>query len=351
MKDINALLVESYGGTQGIIVPGSGTYGMEAVARAFGTDKNVLVLRNGYFSFRWTQIFQACKIPKSEVVLKAIPIGEESEKNRQFTPFPLEQALEAINQQKPDVVFAPQVETASGMIIPEDYITKIGEAVHAYGGLFVIDAIAAGTIWLDMKKQNVDVVISAPQKGWSGPACCALVTLNQRALDVLEKSDGGASFACNLKSWNGVMKAYLDGGHKYYTTMPTDALEQVRDAMKETQKQGFDVIKKKQEELGLKVREMLSKHGLKSVAAKGFDAPGVVVVYSPDASIAKEFVNHGVQIAGGVPLMIDNGTNKQHDGFRTFRIGLFGLDKLNNIDKSVSDLESVLTSILAKNSL
>ena len=135
------------------------------------------------------------------------------------------------------------------------------------------------------------------------------------------------------------MQAYENGGHAYHATMPTDALLQFRDTMLETKEYGFEKVKAEQIELGQKVRAMLESRGIQSVAAEGFKAPGVVVSYTDDADMqnTKKFAALGMQAAGGVPLMCDEG-----DGFKSFRIGLFGLDKLHNVERSVANLEAVL---------
>jgi len=179
MRDISKILKQVYNAQSAIVVPGSGTFAMEAVARQFATKKRCLVIRNGWFSYRWTQIFDMGDIPSSSVVLKARPVNA----NRQaaFAPPPIEEVVAAIKENKPDVVFAPHVETSSGIMLPDDYIRKVADATHAVGGLFVLDCIASGTIWVDMQATGVDVVISAPQKGWSASPCCGLVMLSALA--------------------------------------------------------------------------------------------------------------------------------------------------------------------------
>ena len=157
------------------------------------------------------------------------------------------------------------------------------------------------------------------------------------------ESTAGTSFACDLFKWLQIMEAYENGGHAYHTTMPTDALMSFRDAMKEAEEFGFDKISAKQQELGDKVRSLLVRKGIKSVAAEGFQAPGVVVSYTEDAGMqsGKKFLDVGLQIAAGVPLQCD-----EPEDFQTFRIGLFGLDKLQDVDRTVKKLDEALEQIL-----
>jgi len=340
MRDISATLKDVYQADSVVVVPGGGTFGMEAVARQFATNKHCLVIRNGWFSYRWSQIFEFGDIPSAETVLKARPV--ESGSQPAFAPAPIDEVVATIRAEKPKMVFAPHVETASGMILPDDYIKAVTEAVHEVGGLFVLDCVASGTLWVDMKKLGVDILISAPQKGWSSSPCAALIMMNQAALDEMENTTS-TSFAGNLKQWHQIMNAYLNGGHAYHATMPTDALKKFRDTMLETKEYGFDKVKQEQLELGRAVRSMLESKGIKSVAAEGFKAPGVVVNYTtdPDMQNAKKFVAQGLQAAAGVPLMCDEG-----EDFKTFRVGLFGLDKLHNVQRTVSNLEAALDKVL-----
>ena len=340
MNDISTTLKKAYNAKAVVVVPGSGTFGMEAVARQFATNKKCLVIRNGWFSFRWTQIFDAGKIPSESTVLKARRIDDT--KNAAFAPAPIEEVVETIKTKKPDVVFAPHVETSSGMILPDDYIRAVSDATHSVGGLFVLDCIASGTMWINMEACGVDVLVSAPQKGWSGSPCCGLVMLNANAREKIE-STSSTSFACDLLKWLQIMEAYENGGHAYHATMPTDALTNFCNAMKETETCDFDQIRAKQQELGDKVRTLLVSKGIKSVAAEGFQAPGVVVSYTDNSDIqtGKKFAEIGLQIAAGVPLQCD-----EPEDFQTFRLGLFGLDKLNNIDRTVQKLEEALNQIL-----
>ncbi len=336
MNDISTTLKQVYAASAVVVVPGGGTYGMEAVARQFAGSKKCLILRNGWFSYRWTQILEAGQITDNTTVMKAR--RESSDAQAAFAPAAIDEVVARIRQEQPDLVFAPHVETASGMMLPDDYIRAVAAAVRETGGLFVLDCIASGTVWVDMQETGVDVLISAPQKGWSASPCSALVMLGERALDRLP-STTSSSFACDLKKWHEIMQAYVNGGHAYHATLPTDALTRFRDTMLETADYGFDRVKDEQLELGRKVRELLTSRGYQSVAAEGFQAPGVVVSYTDDPQIqnGSKFMQQGLQVAAGVPLMCDEG-----DDFRTFRIGLFGLDKLHNIERSVAHLQQAL---------
>jgi aspartate aminotransferase-like enzyme len=339
MNDISSTLKRVYNASSVAVVPGSGTFGMEAVARQFATDKRTLVLRNGWFSFRWTQIFEAGSIPASSEVLTARMVDDGPQSA--FVPAPIEEVVAAIADTRPDVVFAPHVETSAGLILPDDYIRTVADAVHAVDGLFVLDCIASGTIWVDMAALGVDVLISAPQKGWSGPPCAGLVMMSPRARAVLDTTTS-TSFAADLKKWTEIMEAYENGGHAYHATMPTDALTKFRAVMKETEDYGFDRVKAEQQELGDKVRATLAVRGIKSVAADGFTAPGVVVSYTDDPGVKSgaKFAAAGVQIAGGVPLRCG-----EPEDFSTFRLGLFGLDKLHNVDRTVATLAGALAKL------
>jgi aspartate aminotransferase-like enzyme len=339
MKDISRVLKKVYSASTAIVVPGGGTYSMEAVARQFATNQKCLVIRNGWFSYRWTQIFEAGNIPAESIVLKARPI--DSEPQSPFAPAPIDEVVATIKAQRPDLVFAPHVETASGIILPDDYMRAIGKAVHDVGGLFVLDCIASGTIWVDMVDCAVDVLISAPQKGWSGSPCAGLVMLSEAALTQLG-STKSSSFACDLGKWHQIMQAYEGGGHAYHATMPTDGLRKLCDTMLETEQYGFKEVKSEQQALGDSVRALLEGQGFKSVAAAGFQAPGVVVSYTqdPDIQSGKKFLAEGLQVAAGVPLQCDEPAD-----FMTFRIGLFGLDKLHNVSATVGRLEAAFKSL------
>ena len=339
MRDISSTLKKVYSADAVVVVPGSGTFGMEAVARQFATGKKCLVIRNGFFSFRWSQIFEMGDIPASSTVLKARLQSDATQ--APFVPAPIEEVIATIEAEQPDVVFAPHVETSSGMMLPDEYIRAVADAVHAVGGIFVLDCIASGTIWVDMKASGVDVLISAPQKGWSASPCCGLVMLSALALDKLQGTTS-TSFACDLGKWLQIMQAYENGGHAYHATMPTDSLTRFRDTLLETEAYGFAQVAADQAELGRRVRDLLASKGISSVAADGFGAPGVVVAYTDDAGIqtGKKFAEAGLQIAAGVPLMCD-----EPEDFRTFRLGLFGLDKLANIDRTVASLEQAIDEV------
>lgn len=339
MNDISATLKSVYNADAVVVVPGGGTYGMEAVARQFASGKKCLVIRNGYFSFRWSQILEMGDIASDITVLKARRLADEPQSP--FVPAPIDEVVARIQAEQPDVVFAPHVETSSGMLLPEDYVRAVAEATHAAGGLFVLDCIASGELWVDMKASGVDVLISAPQKGWSASPCSALVMLGEAALERIVETTS-TSFACDLRKWLEIMQAYENGGHAYHATMPTDALRTFRDSMNETGQYGFDKVRQEQIELGQRVRELLESKGIRSVAAKGFQAPGVVVSYTDDPEIqnGSKFRQQGLQIAAGVPLMCDEPAD-----YRSFRLGLFGLDKLHNIERTVRHLDVALTRI------
>jgi len=339
MKDISSILKEVYHAKSVVLVPGSGTFGMEAVARQFAGGKKVLILRNGWFSYRWTQILEMGHIAAESTVLKARRVG--TDKQAPWVPAPIAEVVAAIREKKPDVVFAPHVETASGMMLPDDYLRAVAEAVHAVGGLFVLDCIASGAMWVNMRDTGVDVLVSAPQKGWSSSPCCAMVMLSERARLAID-STTSTSFACDLKKWLQIMEAYENGGHAYHATLPTDALTRLREVMKETQAYGFDKVRKEQMALGAQVRALFESRGIASVAAVGFKAPGVVVSYTDDPEIqsSRKFLAEGLQTAAGVPLQCDEPAD-----FMTFRVGLFGLEKWHNVDRTVGQLAVALDKI------
>ncbi|MFL0810231.1 MAG: aminotransferase class V-fold PLP-dependent enzyme [Agarilytica sp.] len=339
MRDLNAMLTEVYKADVAVVVPGGGTYGMEAVARQFAHGKKCMVIRNGFFSFRWTQIFEAGSIPAQADVLKALQVGEDSQ--APFAPAPIEDVEAYIEKEKPELVFAPHVETASGIILPDDYIQRVAAAVHKHGGMFVLDCIASGNIWVDMKALGVDILISAPQKGWSSTPCSALVMLNEKARAQVGQTES-SSFACSLNKWLAIMDAYLNGGHAYHATMPTDSLTQLRDTMLLLKEEGLEKFKDAQWELGKKVRAVLESNGFKSVAAEGCQAPGVIVSYAdrPSMELVKAFLAEGLQTAAGVPLQCDEPAD-----FQSFRIGLFGVDKLRNVDQTVENFSKALAAV------
>jgi aspartate aminotransferase-like enzyme len=339
MRDISGLLKDVYQADSVAVIPGGGTYAMESVARQLATDQKVMVIRNGWFSFRWSQIFEAGDIPAQATVMMARQTGNDPQ--APFAPAPVGELVAKIIEDRPAVVFAPHVETSSGMILPNDYIKAAADAVHAVGGLFVLDCIASGCIWLDMKALGVDVLISAPQKGWSASPCAGLVMMSAAARAKVAETQS-SSFAMSLQTWTNIMEAYEAGGHAYHATMPTDALKGFRDVMVETQAYGFDRLKAAQQALGDGVRAMLAKRGFKSVAADGFGAPGVVVCYTDDKDIqsGSKFAAHGVQIAAGVPLRCN-----EPEGYSSFRIGLFGLDKLYDVDATIARLDAAFEAI------
>jgi aspartate aminotransferase-like enzyme len=342
MNDISRTLKHVYRARSAVIVPGSGTFGMEAVARQFGTGRKCLVVRNGWFSYRWSQIFDMGTIPSEAIVLKAR--RSEPRPQAPYAPAPLDEVVAAIREHRPALVFAPHVETASGIILPDAYLRAVAEAVHAVGGMFVLDCIASGALWVDMTALGVDVLISAPQKGWSSSACCALVMLSERARAAIDQTNS-TSFACDLRKWLQIMETYEQGGHAYYATMPTDALASLRDAMKELEGFGFDKAKAAQQDLGDRVRRLLVAKGMPSVAAPGFQAPSVVVSYTDDAQIQSgvKLAGLGLQTAAGVPLQCDEPAD-----FRSFRIGLFGLDKLRNVERTVRSLDVAFSQLTAE---
>jgi aspartate aminotransferase-like enzyme len=339
LTDISRSLQQVYQAEAAVVVPGSGTFAMEAVARQLATGKHCLVIRNGWFSFRWSQILEMGHIPAKCTVLSARPV--ENGPQAAFAPAPIAEVVATIQAERPEIVFAPHVETSAGMILPDDYIRAVAEATHAVGGLFVLDCIASGTIWVDMAATGVDVLISAPQKGWSGSPCCGLVMLSQRALAAVEATTS-TSFACDLKQWLQIIQAYEKGGHAYHATMPTDALKHFREVINETVTFGLTNAHQAQQSLGDRVRAILRNKDVKSVAAPGFEAPGVIVSYTdnPEIQSGKKFALAGIQIAAGVPLRCG-----EPEDFQTFRIGLFGLDKLKDVDQAVARLETVINQI------
>jgi len=340
MKDISSILKEVYQAPSSVLVPGSGTFGMEAVARQFAHGQKVMVIRNGWFSYRWSQIFDMGQIPSESIVVKARPLNPHDPQSS-WIPAPIEEVVAAIALHKPAVVFAPHVETSAGMILPDDYLRSVSDAVHQVGGLLVLDCIASGAMWVNMASTGVDVLVSAPQKGWSGSPCCAMVMLSERARKHIDTTQS-SSFACDLKKWLQIMEGYEKGTHSYHTTMPTDALSRLREVMQETKEYGFEKVRKEQIDFGSRVRDLLESRGIVSVAADGFKAPGVVVSYTtdPDIQNSKKFLALGLQTASGFPLQCD-----ERPDFMSFRIGLFVLEKLHNIDRSVAHLETALTKL------
>src|SRR6056297_27235 len=340
MTDISGMMKEVYAADAVVLVPGGGSYGMEAVARQFGQGARTLIVRNGWFSYRWTQIFDAGGFGGDTVVMKARQTGNDV--FAPFAPAPIDEVTARIREERPDIVFAPHVETSAGIILPDDYITSLAAAAHEVGALMALDCIASGCAWVDMKATGVDVLISAPQKGWSATPCAGLVMLSDRAVARIAETTSN-SFATDLKKWHQIMMAYENGGHAYHATMPTDGLRAFRDTMLETRDHGFAKLKDAQWALGARVRGLLAEKGVRSVAAEGFGAPGVVVSYTQDPEIqsGRAFAARGMQIAAGVPLQCD-----EPPEFSTFRLGLFGLDKLYDVDGTMRRLGTVLDDVL-----
>lgn len=340
MRDISAMATDVYGAAGVALVPGGGTCAMEAVARQFGRDAHALIVRNGWFSYRWTQIFDAGGFARETTVVMARPAGNDP--RPAYAPPPIDEVVARIRETRPDAVFAPHVETSAGLILPDDYVTALADAAHEVGALMVLDCIASGAIWVDMQATGVDVLISAPQKGWSASPSAGMVMLSGRAVERLDRTTSD-SFVLDLKKWRAIMAAYEAGGHAYHATLPTDALVGLRDAMAETREMGWDAAREAQWRLGRGVRDWLAGRGVRSVAAEGFAAPGVVVSYTDDPEVqsGRAFVAEGVQTAAGVPLQVGEGAE-----FRSFRLGLFGLDKLRDVDGTLARLTGVLDRVL-----
>jgi len=340
MRDISAMLKEVYKAEAVALVPGGGTCAMEAVARQFTGGKKALVVRNGWFSYRWSQIFEAGNFAGEVSVAMARQSGNSA--TSAFAPAPIAEVTAAIRAARPDVVFAPHVETAAGLILPDDYLKALAAAAHEVGALFVLDCIASGCVWVDMAATGVDVLISAPQKGWSATPSAGLVMFSPEAIKRLDATTS-SSFALDLKKWRAIMAAYEGGGHAYHLTMPTDGLLAFRDTMAETRAIGFERLSAAQWQLGNGVRAELARRDIKSVAADGFAAPGVVVSFTDDPEVqnGKKFLAAGVQIAAGVPLQVGEGAE-----FRTFRLGLFGLDKLADVEGTLARVRAALDAAL-----
>jgi aspartate aminotransferase-like enzyme len=339
MNDISSTLKEVYKAHSIALVPGGGTFAMESVARQFMSGKTALVVRNGWFSYRWSQIFETGNICKSTIVMKAKQSGNNVQSS--FEPAPIDEVVAKIKTEKPDFVFAPHVETSAGIILPDDYIRELSRAAHSVNALMVLDCIASGCVWVDMEDTGVDILISAPQKGWSSQPCAGLVMMSANARNKINTTESD-SFAMDLKKWLSIMETYEAGGHAYHATMPTDSLKVFRDTLSETREFGFSTAFDAQWKLGNSVREALKNWGIKSVAADGFGAPGVVVSYTefPDVQNGSRFKELGFQIAAGVPLKCD-----EPSGFSTFRLGLFGLDKLKNVESTLATLDQAFEQI------
>lgn len=348
MQSVNTEMKTLYNAEQLVIVPGGGTYGMESVARQFGPGRNAMVLRNGLFSYRWTQIFDQAKgaLCKNRTPAVFTAGRQGPGKNSPFAPYPIDEIVGIIQKEKPGLVMAPHVETSTGIILPNDYLAKLGEAVRSVDGLFVLDCIASGSVWVDLKQLSVDVAVMAPQKSWSSTPCAALILLGERGLRSLEsqKDSTSDSFSLNLHKWWCVMRKYEEGAHMYHATMPTDGIRKFHDFLHELKAFGFERAEKAQWEIGRGVRSILKNEGFQSVAAEGFEAPGVVVSYAPndDFATGKAFLKQGVQVAAGVPLFLNEGVE-----FKAFRIGLFGLDKLQSPSKVINDFEQIMKNIKA----
>ena len=339
MNDISSTLKEVYKANSIALVPGGGTFAMESVARQFMSGKTALVVRNGWFSYRWSQIFETGNICSSVIVMKAKQFGNNLQSS--FEPAPIDEVVAKIKSEKPNFVFAPHVETSAGIILPDNYIRELSKAAHSVNALMVLDCIASGCVWIDMEDTGVDILISAPQKGWSSQPCAGLVMMSTNAREKINTTDSD-SFAMDLKKWLSIMETYEAGGHAYHATMPTDSLKVFRDTLSETREFGFSTAFDAQWKLGKSVRKSLKNWGIQSVAADGFGAPGVVVSYTDSSDIqnGSRFKELGFQIAAGVPLKCD-----EPPGFSTFRLGLFGLDKLKNIESTLLTLDQAFEQI------
>ena len=339
MQELLDVLTTTYGATTAAVVPGGGTAAMESVARQLATGKRCLVVRNGFFSYRWSQIFERGPVTDDVVVCTARQIDDSPQ--APWIPAPVEEVTDAIRTHRPEVVCAAHVETAAGLMLPEDYLRAVAEATHEVGGLFVLDCVASGAIWVDMREVGVDVLISAPQKGWSGTPAAGFVMLGERGREAVLGSVS-TSFALDLRAWLSIAEGYAEGRAGYHSTMPTDTLVLILEQMKETRDRGLDAMRAAQEQLGGKVRARLAEHGLRSVAHPDYASPSVVVSYTDDPEVKSgaAFKRYGIQAAAGVPLMCG-----EPEGFSTFRLGLFGLDKLQDIDGTVQRLGDVLDKI------
>lgn len=341
MQQLHEVLTTTYAADSLAVVPGGGTYGMESVARQLVTGRRALVVRNGFFSYRWSQIFEIGGVTDDVTVLTARPTSEEHPSP--WAPPPVEEVVAAIAEQRPEVVLAAHVETAAGILLTDDYLRRVAAATREVGGLFVLDCIASGAVWVDMRDLGVDVLITAPQKGWSGSPGAAYVLLGDRARTAVQESTT-TSFSMDLKKWMGITEGYVEGKHAYHTTMPTDTLAANLEVMLEATGRGLPELREAQFALGGKVRALLAERGFTSVAAEGCAAPTVVVVHTDDPGLAtgKKFLEAGLQVAGGVPLMCG-----EPEDWRTFRLGLFGLDKLGDVDGTVDRLAAGLDRALS----
>jgi aspartate aminotransferase-like enzyme len=339
MQDIVEVLCTTYSAETVAVVPGGGTYAMEAVARQLATGRRCLVIRNGLFSYRWSQIFDAGSIPSQTALCCARPVSDE--RHAPWAPPPVEEVVETIARTRAEVVFAAHVETAAGIVLPDDYVRAVARATHEVGGLFVLDCIASGAIWVDMTDLGVDVLLSAPQKGWSGSPCAGYVMLGEAGAAAV-RSTLSTSFAADLGKWLTITEAYTEGQTPYHVTMPTDTLAHDAELMLQTRDAGLTELRRAQTALGTHVRASLADRGFASVAAERFAAPSVVVAYTDDPEIRSgaRFKQVGIQAAAGVPLMCGEG-----EDFSSFRIGLFGLDKLADVQGTVARLEAGLDQL------
>ncbi len=336
MQDIVDVLCTTYAAETVAIVPGGGTYAMEAVARQLATGRRCLVVRNGLFSYRWSQIFDAGSLTAQTTVCSARPVSDE--RHAPWVPPPVDEVVEAIERVRPEVVFAAHVETAAGMVLPDDYVRAVATATHDAGGLLVLDCIASGALWVDMNELGVDVLLSAPQKGWSGSPGAGYVMLGEAGRAQV-MSTTSTSFAVDLQKWLTITEAYTQGRTPYHATMPTDTLAHDAALMLETRATGLSELRQAQMSLGTRVRVMLAELGFASVASEEFAAPSVVVAFTDDPEIRSgaKLKQRGIQVAAGVPLMCGEG-----DDFSTFRLGLFGLDKLTDVEGTVERLSARL---------
>ena len=339
MRGLHEELTSVYNASSCVLVPGGGSYAMEAVARQFARNEKVLVVRNGWFSYRWTQIFDQGVAPAHAEIVCARP--DTPEADQQFSPAPIEDICAAITANRPSVVVAPHVETSAGLLMPDEFIAQIASTAHEVGAIFVLDCVASGALWVDMGALGVDVLISAPQKGWTSTPCAGVVMLSDAVLARMEDTESD-SFVLNLKKWHQIMGAYLGGGHAYHATMPTDGISQFYQAVLEIKTFGYANAKQAQIELGTKLRGIMEQRGFKSLTADGFKSPTVIVSHTDrdDMKSGAAFAAQGVQIAAGVPLECG-----ESDQFKTFRIGLFGLDKLANIERTISVFTEKLDSV------
>ena len=336
MRELHAGMTQVYGASSCVIVPGGGTFAMESVARQFTREHRVLVVRNGWFSYRWSQIFETGVSPTALEIAQAIP--DTPHADQQFSPVDCASVCERIRALKPEVVVAPQVETSAGLLLPDAYLKTVADCAHEVGAVMVLDCVAAGTLWVDMTAIGIDVLITAPQKGWSSTPCAGLVMLSDRGLERLQATQSD-SFALDLKKWHSIMGAYLNGGHAYHATLPTDGLAQLLDTYHEMARVGFDELKHRQIRMGQAARELLENHGFKSLAAAPYQASTVVVSHTDrdDIQSGAAFRDVGLQVAAGVPLACG-----ESEHFKTFRIGLFGLDKLMHEARTLDLLQDAL---------